>query len=66
MKKIKKENIVNAIKFFILAAMMLQGTFLTFVLIGVGIGLPLTTWTLLLLCALAGISVFGYFKWLER
>jgi hypothetical protein len=66
MKKIKKEDIVNSIKLFLLIFMMVNGFFTIYALIWFGIGLPQTNWALMLLYALSALTEYGYFMWLRR
>ena len=61
----KKENILDAIKAFLLLFMMVQGFFFTYALIWYGIGLPQTKWALGLLYAIALLTEYGYYRWLR-
>ena len=62
----KKENILNATKVFLFFFMMVQGFFLTYALVWFCVGLPQTNWALLILYAVAGLTEYGYYKWLRR
>lgn len=62
----KKENILNAIKVFLLLFMMVQGFFLTYALVWFGVGLPQKNWALWILYAISGLTEYGYYRWLRR
>lgn len=61
----KKENILNFIKLFLLISMMTMGFHYIYAVIWFAVGLPQTTWAVLLCAVLAGLSEYGYFKWIR-
>lgn len=62
----KKENIANFIKLFLLVYMMVNGFFITYSFVWAAFGLPITKWALALLYALAGLSEYGYYRWIRE
>lgn len=62
----KKKNILNAIKLLIILTMMTQGFFFTYTLVWSAVGLTFTNWVPWLLYAIACLTEYGFFKWVER
>lgn len=69
MKKLSwetKEKINEALKVIVLITVMTFGFWFNYSFIWFAIGLPQTSWALLVTLALAIASEYGYFKWLEN
>ena len=59
-----KDNIINALKIFLFLFVMTMGFYLIYAYIWFIVGLPLSNWALLLLLAVAGLTEYGYFRWI--
>ena len=60
------KNILAWIKVFLLFYMMTFGFWINYAIVWAAFGLPLETWSLLVLLVPAGLSMYGYFKWLQE
>jgi hypothetical protein len=60
------DKIIDFIKFFLLLFTMVMGFFFIYAFVWFAIGLPITQWTTVLLIALAMLSVYGYYRWIEE
>lgn len=61
-----KDKIINFLKFFLLIFVMTMGFFLIYGLAWFAIGLPQTDWAIYSLFALAGLSEYGYYRWIRE
>ena len=57
---------INWLKVFILLFAMTMGFFLAYAFIWHIVGLPLTDWALWLLLAIAGLTEYGYYRWIRE
>ena len=60
------KNILELIKVFLLFYMMTFGFWFTYAMIWFAFGLPLETWSLLVLFIPAGLSMYGYYRWIRE
>lgn len=59
-----KDKVINIMKVFILLFAMTMGFFFLYAIIWFCIDLPITKWTTVFLMILAGLSEYGYFRWI--
>lgn len=69
MKKNKLKNIADDvaeyIKIFLLFFMMTLGFVLAYMCIWIALGWPQTTWAICVICAAAGLTEYGYYRWIK-
>ena len=61
-----KENIVNWLKVVVLVSAMTMGFWIIYAFVWDAVGLPLTNWALWLLLAVAGLTEYGYSRWIRE
>lgn len=61
-----KDNIINFLKVFLLVFSMTMGFYLIYAYIWFIVGLPLTNWAMWLLSAVAGLTEYGYYRWIRE
>ena len=61
-----KDKVINFFKFFLLIFVMTMGFFMIYALAWFVIGLPQTDWAIALLFAIAGLSEYGYYRWIRE
>ena len=59
-----REMIANYIKFIIFLFVTFIGFFTIYAMIWVGVGLPVNSWTSLIIVVISGLSEWGYVSWL--
>lgn len=69
MKNNETKKFINDVKAWLkivlFLLMMAIGFLSVYSMIWIWIGLPVTWWSALLLAALAGLTEFGYYKWID-
>ncbi len=61
-----KDNIVNGLKIIVLLLAMIMGFWIIYAFVWYAVGLPLTDWALWLLLAIAGLTEYGYCRWIRE
>lgn len=61
-----RDNIINFLKLFVLLFSMTMGFYLIYAFIWFIVGLPLTNLALWLLLAVAGLTEYGYYRWVRE
>ena len=61
-----RDKIANWMKFLIMISVMVMGFFFIYAFTWFCIGLPQTDWAILVCFALAGLSMYGYYRWLQE
>lgn len=61
-----KENIINALKIWVLLLAVIMGFWTIYAFVWYTVGLPLTNWAVWLLLAVAGLTEYGYYRWISE
>ena len=61
-----RDNIINGLKLSVLLLAMTTGFWFIYVFVWYAVGLPLTNLALWLILAVAGLTEYGYFRWIRE
>lgn len=64
--KEKITALLNWLKVFVLLFSMTMGFYFIYAFIWYIVGLPLTNWALWLLVGIAGLTEYGYYRWIRE